>query len=70
MNVDMEQESNTSEEVGCLTRPLHSLRMDTDQSGYSGPEVGFEEIATHLPEARFWITSGWPTIREQAALDS
>ena len=27
------------------------------------PEVGFAEIAIDLPEARFWIVSGWPTIQ-------
>jgi hypothetical protein len=27
-----------------------------------GPEVGFEEIATDLLQARFWITSGLQTI--------
>jgi hypothetical protein len=25
------------------------------------PEVHFEEIAIDLLQARFWITSGWPT---------
>jgi hypothetical protein len=28
------------------------------------PEVGFEEIASALLQARFWITSGWPTTRQ------
>ena len=27
-------------------------------------QVGFEEIAMDLLEARFWIASGWPTIQE------
>jgi hypothetical protein len=28
------------------------------------PEVGFEEIATDLLQARFWTASGWATDRE------
>jgi hypothetical protein len=28
-----------------------------------GPEVLFGEIAIDLLQARFWITSGWPTIQ-------
>lgn len=32
---------------------------------YSGPEVLFEEMAIDLLQARFWITSGWPTIRPE-----
>ena len=48
-------------------RPASSTRVPLivpllayhEQSGsYSGPEVGFEEIAIDLPEARFWIASG------------
>jgi hypothetical protein len=31
---------------------------------YAGPEVGFEEVAGALSQARFWPTSGSPTIRE------
>jgi hypothetical protein len=30
------------------------------------PEVGFEEIAVDLLQARFRIASGWPTILEQS----
>jgi hypothetical protein len=30
----------------------------TDVGARSGPEVGFEEIAIDLLQARFWITSG------------
>ncbi len=30
------------------------------------PEVGFEEIAIDLLQARFWMTSGLPTIRKLA----
>jgi hypothetical protein len=26
------------------------------------PEVGFEEMAVDLLQARFWPTSGWPTM--------
>jgi hypothetical protein len=29
------------------------------------PEVHFEEIAIDLLQARFWIASGWPTIRPE-----
>src|ERR1700685_3960223 len=29
------------------------------------PEVGLEEITMDLPEPRFWITSGWPTIHSE-----
>ena len=33
------------------------LRVDDGPTGsYSGPEVLFEEIATHLLQARFWPT--------------
>jgi hypothetical protein len=41
---------------------------DHGQPGsYSGPEVGFEEIAIDLRQARFWITSGWPTTHQPSA---
>jgi hypothetical protein len=33
-----------------------------------GREVGFEEIAIDLSEARFWIVSGLPTTRELSLL--
>jgi hypothetical protein len=36
---------------------------DEQSVDYSGPEVGFEEIAIDLLQARFWITSDLPTIR-------
>jgi hypothetical protein len=31
-----------------------------------GSEGGFAEITADLLEARFWVTSGWPTNREVA----
>src|SRR5450432_393923 len=41
------------------------LRLDEGLTGsYSGPEVGFEEIALVLPQARFWIVSLFPTTRQ------
>src|SRR3982074_3739889 len=36
----------------------------------SGPEVEFEDITIDLPEARFWIASGWPSTRELSANDT
>src|ERR1700687_3360463 len=39
------------------------------ESGF-GPEVGFEEITTHLLQARFWIVSVLPTIRKLSRGDS
>jgi hypothetical protein len=32
----------------------------------SGPEIGFEEIAIDLLEARFWTTSVLPTIHSES----
>ncbi|MGA7559603.1 MAG: hypothetical protein WBW01_02530 [Terriglobales bacterium] len=32
---------------------------------YSGPEVRFEEIDIDVSQARFWITSVWPTNRTE-----
>jgi hypothetical protein len=29
---------------------------------YRQPEVGFEYIIQRFPEARFWVTPGWPEI--------
>jgi hypothetical protein len=40
------------------------LLLDDGETGsYSGPEVGFEDIATDLREPRLWITSCLPIIR-------
>ena len=44
---------------------------DSEVMGQDGvparcPEVGFEEIAIDLLQARFWMTSGLPTIRKLA----
>jgi len=41
-------------------KPEVMSRMDSQRSW---PEVSFEEIAIDLRQARFWITSGLPTIR-------
>ena len=38
---------------------------DGPTGSYSEPEVGFGDIAADLREARFWISSGWPTIRPE-----
>jgi len=39
------------------------LMSNGQTRSHFGPKVGFEEIAIHFLEARFWIVSGWPTIR-------
>jgi len=39
------------------------LMSNGQTRSHFGPKVGFEEIAIHFLEARFWITSGWPTMR-------
>jgi hypothetical protein len=47
--------------------PLGRLCPDHGQTGnYSGPEVGFREIASDLRQARFWTTSVLPTTQELA----
>jgi hypothetical protein len=33
-----------------------------------GREVGFEEIAVPLLQARLWLVSGWPTTRKRFAV--
>jgi len=41
------------------------MRWGQDWGAHPGcPEVGLEEITTNLLEARLWITSCLPTIRE------
>jgi hypothetical protein len=42
-----------------------SWQIGTQVPGF--PQVGLEEIAINLLEARFWITSGLPTSRSQSA---
>jgi hypothetical protein len=42
------------------------LRPYYEPSGtYCGPEVGFAEIAVDLLQARYWIVSALPTIRQE-----
>jgi hypothetical protein len=40
----------------------------TDMPEVSWSEVGLGEIAIDLFQARFWITSGWPTNQKQTNL--
>jgi hypothetical protein len=39
-------------------------------NGLAAPEVGFEEIAIDVLQARFWNISGWPTIRPELSASS